>query len=231
MSSLFDEVRKQSVSERIIEQVRNLILDGKLTPGQKLPSERELAEQFNVGRSSVREATSAMIALGMVEIRPGDGVYIHPDFPQSILQRMEWSSLLMNGQSQDLVEARIAIERTTARLAAMRATDEQRVQLADIVEQMAAEENLDIYIELDLKFHMVLAEASQNTVLRDILLSVQMLMRGSMIEVLQHSELKTISLEQHRGIAKAVACADAVRAEEVMLAHLRKDADYFAKQA
>ena len=137
MSLLFNEVKKRSVSETIVEQVKQLILQGRLEPGQKLPSERALAEQLNVGRSSVREGTSALIALGIVEIRPGEGVFVREDFPRSTLESVEWSSLLLNGRSTDLIEARVAVEVATARLAAQRASVADQQRLMHLAEQMA----------------------------------------------------------------------------------------------
>ena len=226
---MFDPVKKFSVSETIIVQVKDLILQEKLKPGQKLPSERDLADQLGVGRSSVREATSAMVALGIVEIRPGDGAYIRSDFPRSMLESLDWSSLLLNGRSNDLVEARVIVERATARLAAQRATPEDRQRLGDIVTQMEAADTLIDYINLDLKFHVTLAQASQNHVLRDIIGSVQRLIRGSMVQVLQSQELLTLSMQHHRELYEAVNRGDAAGAEALMVAHLRKDADFFAK--
>ena len=97
---MFEEVKKLTVAETIVNQVKERILEGQLIPGQKLPSERELAEQLSVGRSSVREATSAMVALGIVEIRPGEGVFIRTDFPRSTIASIEWSSLMLTGCAQ-----------------------------------------------------------------------------------------------------------------------------------
>jgi GntR family transcriptional repressor for pyruvate dehydrogenase complex len=226
---MFNEVRQHTVSERIVEQVKELILQGKLRPGQKLPSERQLADQLGVGRSSVREAASAMVALGIVEIRPGDGAYIRSDFPSSMLESLAWSSLLLNGHSNNLVEARVILERATASLAAQRATTEDRQRLCDLVVQMESAATLDTYIELDLKFHVTLAESSQNHVLRDIIASIQRLIRDSMAAVLQSEEMYALSLQHHRSLSEAINRGDAAEAESLMVAHLRKDADFFAK--
>lgn len=110
------------MTETIVNQVKQLLLDGRLVPGQKLPSEREMAEQLRVGRSTVREAASAMVALGIVEIRPGERAYVRSDFPQSTIASASWSSLVITGHTKDLVEARRASEVATARRAAGRAT-------------------------------------------------------------------------------------------------------------
>jgi GntR family transcriptional repressor for pyruvate dehydrogenase complex len=221
--ALFSEVPKATVSERIIEQVKELVLQGKLRPGQRLPSERELAEQLSVGRSSVREATRAMVALGVVEMRPGEGAFIRPDFPRSTMESVEWSSLMLNGHSQDLVEARMAVERTTAKLAAGRAAPEERARLRGLAEQMAGCSDLEPFIDLDIAFHFTLAEASQNIVLRGILGGIQQLMRSSMLRVLQDEELRRVSVQQHLLLCDAIDRSDAEQAEQVMVMHLKKD--------
>ncbi len=114
MSKLFNSVKRATVAETIVEQVKELIIDGQLTPGQKLPSERELAEELKVGRSSVREATSALVALGVAQVRQGEGVFIRPDFPDSVIHNIEWSAYLLRGQMEDLIETRLAIVDTSA---------------------------------------------------------------------------------------------------------------------
>ena len=121
MAKLFNSVKRATVAETIVAQVKDLIIDGQLIAGQKLPSERELAEEFSVGRSSVREATSALVALGVAQARQGEGVFIRPDFPESVINSMDWSALMLRGQIADLIETRRAIELAIVRLATERA--------------------------------------------------------------------------------------------------------------
>jgi GntR family transcriptional repressor for pyruvate dehydrogenase complex len=223
MTELFAEVERRNIPQSIVEQVRQLIADGRLRAGQKLPSERELSAQLGVGRSSVREATSAMLALGIIEIRPGEGAFIRPDFPQSMLECVDWSTLIVNQGSNDLFEARIAIETSTARLAALRATSEEQRGLYRLVQQMESSTSLQEFVEYDITFHFALAEASQNFVLRDILASIHNLMQSSMVRVLQSKELRELSLWQHRQLCEAVERGCPEEAERAMLAHLEKD--------
>lgn len=224
VSQLFGEVRKSSVTETIVNQVKQLLLDGRLVPGQKFPSEREMAEQLRVGRSTVREATSAMVALGIVEIRPGEGAYIRPDFPQSTIASASWSSLVMTGHTQDLVEARRAIEVATARLAAVRATPQQLRDLHNQADRMDIATSLEEFIELDLAFHLTLAHASQNLVLREVIAGIQQLLRGSMVTILQTEEMRLLSNRQHHSLCEAIDRQDVDAAEAVILAHLKKHA-------
>lgn len=228
MTQLFDTVERRTVGQAIVDQVKDLILQGRLKPSQKLPSERELSEQLGVGRSSVREATSALLALGIIEIRPGEGVYVRADFPQSVLKSVDWSTLMLNQHSNDLFEARIAVETSTARLAALRATQEAQERLYQLCRQMAKAATLDEFITLDLEFHLALAEASENPVLRDIIAGIQNLMRSSMLHVLQSEEMRKLSLEQHRSLCEAISEGAPEKAEHVMRTHLEKDLVSFA---
>jgi GntR family transcriptional repressor for pyruvate dehydrogenase complex len=221
--TFFNEIQKSTVSEQIIEQMRELILQGRLKPGERLPSERDLAEQLSVGRSSVREATRAMVALGIVEIRPGEGAFIRADFPRSTVQSIEWSSLMLNGHSDDLVEARIAVERCTARLAAARATPTDRERLRSLAEKMTKCDELDAFIALDIAFHLTMADASQNIVLREIIYGIQQLMRSTMSRVLRSDELRRISAQHHLQLCDAINRGDGVEAEQLLTIHLMKD--------
>jgi GntR family transcriptional repressor for pyruvate dehydrogenase complex len=229
VSQLFDEVKRLNNSETIIQQVKQLILQGRLKAGQKLPSERLLAEQLGVGRSSVREATSALLALGIVEIRPGEGVFIRSDFPRSMIASVQWSSLMLDGHANDLIEARMAVEVTTARLATQRATEAERRELAALIDAMAQSSDLDEFVDLDIRFHLTLAQASQNIVLREIVTGIQQLMRGSMTAALQAPAVRKRALEQHRHLYLAVERGDVEEAGRSMRAHLNKDAAYFGQ--
>lgn len=230
MADLFNQIKRPSVAETIVDQVKRLINQGHLEPGQKLPSERELAEQLKVGRSSVREATSALVALGIAEIRPGEGAFIRPDYPRSTLTAIEWSSFMRQGQVNDLLETRLAIEITTARNAALRATSEQRSELLTLAQQMRVDLTIDIFVELDIQFHLLLACASQNIVMHGVIDGIQTLMRDSMYRVLNDRHLRELAANQHQQMAEAIIRNDAETAETVMRQHLMKDISYFGKK-
>ena len=227
MAKLFNSVKRATVAETIVEQVKGLIINGQLIAGQKLPSERELAEEFCVGRSSVREATSALVALGVAQVRQGEGVYIRSDFPESVIESMDWSALMLRGQMADLIETRLAIELTTARLASERASDAARLDLRRRAYEMHADMQLDAFIERDVQFHLALASASRNKVMHSVVQGAQQLMRKSMSQVLQSDDLRETSVRQHRIIADAVCDGDAATAVQTMEAHLMKDVKHF----
>lgn len=226
MTKLFNHVKRSTVAETIVEQVKELIIEGQLTAGQKLPSERELAEELRVGRSSVREATSALVAMGVAQVRQGEGVYIRPDFPDSVIHNIEWSAYFLRGQINDLVETRLVIELATVRLAAERASAQTRNELRWLARDVNVNRDIESFIEGDLRFHLALAEASQNVVMHSVIRGIQQLMRRSMLQVLQSRDMRELAVSQHHRIADAIVLGDVNKAEEAMEAHLMKDLRY-----
>ncbi|MCY4070469.1 MAG: FadR/GntR family transcriptional regulator [Chloroflexi bacterium] len=227
MAKLFNSVKRATVAETIVEQVIDLIIDGQLIAGQKLPSERELAEEFSVGRSSVREATSALVALGVAQVRQGEGVYIRPDFPESVINSIDWSTLMLRGQIADLIETRRAIELAIVRLATERAAQSEIRELLRLANKMHISLDIESFIDRDLEFHLALAQSSQNMVMYSVIQGIQQLMRKSMYQVLQRDDMRRIAIEQHRDIAEAISEGDAERAMGAMEEHLMKDVRFF----
>ena len=132
-------VRKTRVYEAIVAQLTALILEGELKPGEKLPSERALCEQFGVGRNSVREATRSLESAKLVETRQGEGTFVTAH-PASVVPMIsdKISSDVENG-IHDLFEARMVLEPQIVALASERATDEEVVQLQDILRRQREE--------------------------------------------------------------------------------------------
>ena len=227
MAKLFNHVKRATVAETIVEQVKHLIIEGQLTAGQKLPSERELAEELHVGRSSVREATSALVAMGVAQVRQGEGVYICPDFPDSVINNIDWTSLLLRGEIDDLIETRLAVELATVRLATRRASQSSRNELHRLAQEMEVSMKIDTFIERDLRFHLALANASGNMVMHSVIHGIQKLMRSSMLQVLQDEAMRHIAVKQHRAIARAICDGDVETAIRTMEEHLMKDFRFF----
>ena len=230
MAKLFNSVKRATVAEAIVEQVKDLIIEGQLTAGQKLPSERELAEELKVGRSSVREATSALVALGVAQARQGEGVYIRPDFPESVINSIDWSALMLRGQIADLIETRRAIEVAIVRLASERATQSDKRKLLRLGKEMRVSLDIESFIERDLEFHLALAQSSQNMVMCNVIQGIQQLMRKSMSQVLRREDMRRIAVEQHRVIAAAIGQGDVERAVRTMEEHLMKDVRFFSER-
>ncbi|MCX6546787.1 MAG: FadR/GntR family transcriptional regulator, partial [Acidobacteria bacterium] len=161
-------IRTKRLYEEIVEQIRLLIADGKLKPGDKLLAERELADRFQVSRASVREAIRTLEMLGVIDIRPGEGTYIRETETDDIIRPLAMFLAVERSSVIDMFEMRRIFETATASLAAQRATDQEILEIETILEDMKERLNLqdpEKGEEFDAAFHFAIAEATHNSLL------------------------------------------------------------------
>lgn len=206
----FQSIQQTSVVDRIIETFKYALINGELKPGQRLPSEAELVQQFGVGRSAIREAMKVLQALGVVTIQQGNGTYIVDKPNPTMLSPLVFAIMLGTGMSEDLVELRRLIEIGYCELAARHATDDdwdQIEQAAKALEDYAAQPNPEEeeLARLDLAFHGAILEASHNPLVIQIGHAVEELffasMRNTYKFVANNMELAT---KFHRVIITAI---------------------------
>ena len=167
---LFQPLKKGRLSEEIVEYIKNLIVQGRLKPSDKLPSERDLAERFNVGRPTVREAIRTLELMGLVEVFPGHkGTTIkNPEldtYMESLREQMSWMIQIERTTLQQLAEVRDSLETRIALLTAERATENQLREMQSILEDMKVTTNdINAYLEKGIEFHSVMARATQNPI-------------------------------------------------------------------
>lgn len=220
------------MAAEIARRLVDYLLSGGIEPGARIPSERQLAEAFGVGRSAVREAIAALTLIGLIEVRHGDGTYLkRPDSPL-LPQVVEWGLLLGEQRTSDLVEARQMIEVDIAGLAAQRRTDEDIADLAEILGRMERETRDDAavsaFVDADVAFHLRLAETARNSALRDVLSSIQSLLRAWIGRVIAEG-YRDLSYNEHVPIFEAVKARDPRAAEAAMEAHMRSAASRLQK--
>jgi GntR family transcriptional repressor for pyruvate dehydrogenase complex len=220
-------IRREPLAAEVARRLVDYLLSGGVEPGGRMPSERQLAEAFGVGRSAVREAIAALTLIGLIEVRHGDGTYLkRPDSPL-LPQVVEWGLLLGEQRTIDLVEARQLIEVDIAGLAALRRTEEDLDGLQRILARMEQESRDDAqtaaFVDADVEFHLRLAEMARNSALRDVLSSIQALLRAWIGRVIAEG-YRDISYAEHVPIFEAVRARDARAAEEAMDAHMRSAA-------
>jgi len=219
-----ERIRREPMAAEIARRLVDYLLSGGMEPGDRMPSERQLAEAFGVGRSAVREAIAALSLIGLIEVRHGNGTYLkRPDSP--LLPRvLEWGLLLGEQRTVDLIEARQKIEVDIAGLAAGRRTDEDLVALAQVLARMEAESvdgaRAEAFVDADVEFHLRLAEAAGNSALRDVLSSIQALLRVWIGRVIAEG-YRDVSYNEHVPILDAVRASDVAGAEAAMDAHMR----------
>ena len=219
---MYQPIQSERLYERIVDQIERRIVAGELEVGDQLPAERELAEQFGVSRTAVREAIKALREKGLVEIRLGRGTFVTNGANGAV--RHSLGLLLKNENGfAHLVEVREILEPEIAALAATRVEGEHIDSMAEAVETMeTALDNADVFVEADLDFHLALAEATQNPIIPALM--------DSIIDLLREQRKRTGSVESglargqhhHKKILEAVVQRDSQAARKAMKAHLKQ---------
>lgn len=159
-------IKTKKIYEEIIEQIRVLVVNGNLKPGDRLPSERDLAVRLNVSRASVREALSALEMMGLLEIRSGEGTFIKKINIDSVVTPLAWVLSMEKDNILELLEVRKMLEGQTVTLAAKRAGAEDIYELEEALKSMLNDVKTgQLGEEADLRFHYAVAKASKNKIL------------------------------------------------------------------
>lgn len=212
-----------SLYHQVIDNIRNLVLNGKLKVGDKLPSERDLAELYGVSRVPIREALKTLEFLGIVQSVRGDGVYIQNIQAKNLLENVEFAVQDDSDLLPDLFEARAAIEVKAAQLAALRRNDAELEEMLEAVLDMER----DLLLKRDAsmssyKFHLAIIKASHNRVLyriHDNLSDLLKLSRQKSLSVKGHSK---VALDFHKQLLSEIRDQKAEAAGKLMAEHLYK---------
>ena len=214
-----------SLSEKIIAQITDAVFNGELTPGSRLPPERELAEQFGVSRTVVRDAIKTLAGRGFLQVRHGSGIFV-ATAEESVAGHLEVLSdtLVLQGTGlQDLFDVRKTIEVRTAELAAKLRTSDQVSRMKELVEE--ASRHLDepeVLSKKDAQFHVAIAEASQNLVMVRVMLTLLDLLAKSRLESLSIPGQAERALQHHRRIIQTIEAQDPAEAKNAILNHLNQ---------
>ncbi len=214
-------VKRKKVSQEIIEQIMSAIERKELKPGDQLPSERTLAELLSVSRTSVQEATSILASAGIVEIRPGVGVFLIKGSIEDTLSKLRAIVHGVDVNLIELMEMRQSIEGDAAFYAAKRATEQD---LESIKEAFLALEQAvlkgEVAAEEDYHFHMAILAAAKNQVMGMVSDSLLEGLTQTRYDTLEKGKSREI-LEEHRGIMMAIQARDAELARKRMWQHLQ----------
>ncbi len=219
---------KKTTYEKVESLLRSQILSGELKPGDRLPSERELASLLNVSRASIREAIKILAAKGLVEVRHGRGIFIKlNDDPDLILSKID-DLHLDEGFLKEIFEFRVAIESMAVEWIVKRASDEDLALLRKHIEEtkeIIKSKDKGILLALsesDFKFHHLLAKASNNRVLSIILNSlVKDIYSMTRVKTLKIKGRAIKSLEEHERIVEALEKRNLEEAKKAIEEHIR----------
>jgi GntR family transcriptional repressor for pyruvate dehydrogenase complex len=163
-------VKRSSATELVMNEILNSITTGELKPGDRLPPERELTKMFGVGRSTLREATSALVRMGCLEVIQGKGTFLKKDFEPTRPFAMTLSDLQAAASIFDLIEIREILECNGVMLAARRANAGDIRQIKETLSKMkGAVRDIQKFSEYDFEFHVALAKASGNNMIYEMM--------------------------------------------------------------
>lgn len=218
-------IKVQRLYLQVAEQLRALIDGGTFAVGQRLPSERDLAQRFEVSRPTIREAMIALEIAGLVEVRSGSGVYVKAQGgPSSLVENADPGPF-------EILEARKVIEGETCALAAERISDAQLEELSALVDAMAEENRQETITEkADERFHCLIAEAAGNSALTATITWLWQLRNESEISTHFHQRLREEGdrpiVADHQQILDALRARNAAASRQAMVDHLQRVIDH-----
>lgn len=219
-------LKKENLYEKVAEEIRDFIINNELKPGDRLPTERELVEQLGVSRSSVREGLRKLEILGILEVRPKEGITVKSQDidVQPMVEKFTYRYKTNDVSFFELLEAREAIEEIIVKLAAQRANEEDLAEMRRWLNKMEEKFERGEYLASeDLKFHQAILAASKNAVLMEFGAILEeffqeTILAGSKASREQGPRRRT--LEEHKELYESIKNKDAKRAIRVMRKHL-----------
>jgi GntR family transcriptional repressor for pyruvate dehydrogenase complex len=216
-----------NVYEKVIAVLKKAIMQGELKPGDKLPSERELSRMLGVSRTSLREALRLLDVSGVVTIKHGQGVFITNNDSDEYMKKFISHIFVDEKKIEELFQIRKLLETEAAAWACKNATEEQLNAIFRLVKDTMEKlqdspkgELLSILAEQDNKFHQLLAEAANNSVLKNIMDNLLDLLADSRAKAASVEGRPQKSLKEHLKIAECLLRRDCNGAQTAMLEHL-----------
>ncbi len=216
----FEVVRKDKVYDQVARKLEEFIRR-ELKPGDKLPSERELAQSCKVSRSSIRDAMRRLELMGLVEPRQGAGTIVRDPSPDSLVNPLFSALMRKRKHVSELLDVRIMIEPAIAMRAAKHINPEQLARMEAILRRQGEKlQSGESGIEEDSEFHYTIATAANNSVLLHVIDVLMDLLRESRERNMQVEGRQQKSFEGHQRIFTALSRGDAKAAEAAMRKHL-----------
>lgn len=217
---------REETSLVVARNLLNFLLTSGLRRGDRLPSERVLAKAAGVSRPVIREALKALSFLGLLDVRPGDGTFL-ADTQSALLPKViQWSMLLGEKSTHDVIQARTYLEVAVAKIASTERTDDDLKELQEHLQEMQTNlTNKAAFRDADVAFHLALASASDNIVFSDLLHSMHALLEVWSTKTLEVSEDLEPFYHEHLAVFKAVKAQDPDAASKAMETHMSRALD------
>ncbi len=221
-------VKKTKLYEDVVRQIEQLVRTRKLAPGERLPSERELAATLGIGRPSVREALRALDTRGLIEVRSGRGAFLRnltiDPYLASVRESLAFLLDVQEDTLLELWEVRQGLEEQMARLAAGRRTQARLDTLASCTEEMRRRiTEPEAFVRAGVAWHRALCEAAENAVLRTVWEAIAGLIEQSQRRIIGIPGQTGEALRQHEGLFRAVEEGEPERAAHAMREHMEAE--------
>lgn len=225
---MFKQVKSKKVYQHVVEQIQVMVMNGELKTGDKLPTERDLAEQLGVSRTSIREALRSLEMVGLVESRQGEGNFIGGNMRSNFFEPLSVMFMLNQGNPRDILELRMIIEVEAASLAAKRikagGCEEDVKELNDLMQKLREATSEEESSTADLNLHYKISEITGNYLIMMLLNTISFLMENfvetarGMILVDYTSREKLLA--EHQNLVDAISEGDTRKAAKAMRDHL-----------
>jgi len=226
VSQPFRPIRGRRIFEEILDQLEQAILDGHISAGDRLPPERQLAEQFNASRTSVREAVRVLEALGVAKVRAGaeNGAVLVEEPGGALRLLLRFQLALRHISIESVIEFRTALEPWAASAASARATTEELDRIRSVLAEMNADVGPERFHQLDSEFHLEIARAAQNELMVLVLEGARTSIERIMLDALNHfpdwPETRARLVAEHTQIVAAISAGEADEAASLMQRHI-----------
>ncbi len=222
-------IERTNVGKIVFEQLQDMLIRGEWKPGEKIPSENELAEMFHVSRMTVRQALQKLAALKLIETRLGEGSFVRKAEVGDSVNALVPMLYLDQGSNLQVFEFREIIESEAAGLAAERATEEEITSLENILGEMHASRDMKDYYQFavkDLEYHFKVSQMTKNNLLIQTNLILKRVLMASMEDVVSKMGCEP-AMYYHAMILESIKKKDKERAMELMRTHIRTNVGYY----
>ncbi|MEX0987851.1 MAG: FadR/GntR family transcriptional regulator [Bacteroidales bacterium] len=234
MDDIFQNIGKQTLSQKIERTIENAIREKKLTIGSKLPTEREMCESFGVSRTALREALRRLSARGLIRIQKGSGMYVSEINIEDAIKSLNLYYDLKFDKNllTQIIEVRMLFEPEIARLAAFNRTEQHVIELAKNLEEFEKcdPDNTQKEADLDNKFHLSITKSTANPIMQITMEPIYSLLPRMRSYIYANIEgEKEYTLNSHKKLLKAIAEKDRDSAYTIMKKHLVRTQEIYHK--
>lgn len=223
--------KRSNLCDDIVEDLTKDIVDGVLKPGEKIASEFGLADKYEVSRFTVREAMKKLDSMGYITIKHGIGSFVREVTPESFMKPLLPVLVMSNIDIREICEARLPLEVQSISLCIDRVDAKElneMKQMLDKMEKALSNHEYDRYNELDIEFHLLIAKASKNNVIFQMLSTLQDMLREQLRRESSTTNTHERSIKRHKLMVDAIENKEKELAKQLMTLHINDSIDFMS---